>query len=507
MNLVAGAFLVPLSCAVLVLFAGRHHRIRRALALLALLVQGAIALVLLIHTASGRRAVLTVGGWPVELSITLVVDLTGAAMMVLTAGILVLATLYDLAETPRRDEHPLKLPLVLLLGAGLNLAYATGDLFNLYVAVELVVIVSYGLLSLQADDRTISNTLPYVVINLAGATVFLATVALGYALFGTLNFAEIAQRADGLRGDPRLIFFATALVAVFGIKAALFPWFYWLPNSYPALPAPIGAIFAATLTKLGLYGLFRLFGTVLPPEVGGLNPLLVGLAVVTMLGGALVAAARSRVRDLIALLLVSHVGLPVVALGLGTSGSIAAGLFYLWHDALVQAALFLATGLLLRIRQTDAWGTAAHPAEPPRWLAGLFLITALSAAGFPPSSGFWGKLLIVNEAVAAGRPLIVAAVLLTSLLTLGALLRAWHGCFWAPAPAGPRRASARPRGWPGAVAAAGTLAMGSVAYGLAAEFPARLARQAAAQLCDRDGYVRAVLGESRAGAKPEEAAP
>ncbi|HMP84095.1 MAG TPA: proton-conducting transporter membrane subunit, partial [Verrucomicrobiota bacterium] len=283
MNWPIALILLPLLTALGLLLAGRPSHGRRWFAAVSAALQLAIAVWLIVQAWPDETLVLTLGNWSARFGIVLVVDLLAALMLTLSTLIAFASILYGFAESSVRIEHPLRLPLVQFLVVGINLAFCTGDLFNLFVAFEVMLIASYALLTLEADNWDIKQAYPYVAVNLVGSTLFICAAGLAYRLFGTLNFAEIAMRAREMSGDPRVLALALLLLVVFGIKAGLFPLYYWLPNSYPTLSIPLAALYAGMLTKVGVYVLLRVFGTVLPHELHFPHQLLAWLAGITML--------------------------------------------------------------------------------------------------------------------------------------------------------------------------------------------------------------------------------
>jgi multicomponent Na+:H+ antiporter subunit D len=493
MNVLALAVTLPLLTALVGPFFGRRHRARRGLVGVSALAQFALHLGVAGHVLATGPMVLPAGGWPAPLGITLMADALAAALLVLTSLVILVALAHGFASTPAAREHPLRLPLVQFLAAGVNLAFLTADLFNLFVALEVVLISSYALLTFEADHRTVRATLPYVAVNIFGGIVFLAATGLAYAVFGTLNFADLAQRAAALAPDPRLTAWALLMLVALGLKTALVPLFFWLPNSYPVLPASLGAIFAGTLTKIGAYGLIRVFTLIVPPETPAVFPTIQVLAVVTILVGALGALARRSPRHVFAFLIIGQMGFVALALGLATERAVNAGVFHLLQEIPVAASLFLFAASAA-VRRAGARAEPRAVAAGAPWFAAAFFCQALALAGVPPLSGFWGKFGIVASATTAGAPLLIAGALTGSVLMLVALLRLWLRDFWSPPSRHAASAAAgdqpprRPVTW-----SAGVLTLGSLALGLGVAGSWRVAQAATASLLDRDAYIRLIL--------------
>lgn len=498
MNAVVLPFLLPLVTGLATLLWGRPSAARRWFLALAALVQLAVGISLLVANLSGRPLVLVAGGWAAHVGIALVADLLASIMVVLGAFTATAAVLFSFIETSRRVEHPLRLPLMQFMMAGINLAFLTGDLFNLFVAFEIMLIASYALLTLEADDWDIKQAYPYLAINLFGSVLFLGAAGLAYGLFGTLNFAGIIQQSAGMPGDPRLVLLALLLLVVFGTKAGLFPLFYWLPNSYPILPAPLAGLYSGMLTKVGVYVLLRLFATVLPHDLTAVHQWIAGLSGLTMVLAVLGAISREFIRGILSFHILSQIGFMTLAIGLFTPLSLAACIFYIIHHIIVKASLFLIGGTAVVLNRTDHLDRMGHLWRATPWLGIVFLLQALSLAGVPPLSGFWGKYVIIVEGLRTGALALVAAALLASLLTLFSMLKIWQAAFWAEPKHVPVRTD-DPR-WRPMLWIVGGMTVVSLTIGLGAEGVLRLAERTADQVLDRAGYAARVFEAGGKGA-------
>jgi multicomponent Na+:H+ antiporter subunit D len=492
MNWPIAPILLPLITAVLVLFQGRPGVARRWFVALSAAAQLAVAIYLTVETMTGRTLVLGLGAWSAKFGILLVVDLLSALMVTLSSLVALATILYGYAEASLTIEHPLRAPLTQFLVMGINLSFSTGDLFNLFVAFEVMLISSYALLTLEADDWDIKHAFPYVAINLFGSVLFISACGLTYALCGTLNFGELILRAAPLAEDFRLHLLALLLLVVFGIKAGLFPLYYWLPNSYPTLPIPSSALFAGMLTKVGVYVLLRIFGTVLPHELTFVHTLLAWLAGVTMLVAVLGAISRNFIRGILSFHILSQIGYMVLAIGFFTPLSIAACILYIIHHIVVKSSLFLIGGVASRLNGTDNLDRMGNLWKRTPWLGVLFLFQALSLAGLPPLSGFWGKYLIVVAGFQQQQYGLVLVSILAGILTLFSMLKIWNGSFWNQSDTVPVRI--HDRRWVGMTAVVAGLTCISLAIGLGAEAFVQIAAQAAERMLDQQGYAKTVLG-------------
>jgi multicomponent Na+:H+ antiporter subunit D len=492
MNVTLAILLLPLFTALFVLFWGRPGRGRRRVVAGSAVAQLGVALWLVRETWRGATFVSPLGNWPADVAIVLVVDLLSAIMLTLSTLTALSSILYGYAESSVRVEHPLRLPLVQFLILGINLAFCTGDLFNLFVAFEVMLISSYALMTLEADDWDIKEAFPYVAINLVGSILFICAAGLAYGLFGTLNFAGIALRARELGDDPRVLALALLLLVVFGIKAGLFPLYYWLPNSYPTLPIPLAALYAGLLTKVGVYVLIRVFGTVLPHDLHFAHQLMAWLAGLTMLLAVLGAISRNFIRGILSFHILSQIGFMVLAIGFFTPLSFAAAIFYITHHIVVKSSLFMIGGVATSYNRSDNLDKMGGLWEHAPWLGVLFLIQALSLAGVPPLSGFWGKYVILVVGFEQGEFVLVAAAIGASLLTLFSMLKIWNAAFWSASESVTVRLEDPRRVWMSSVI--GGLTVVSVGIGLGAELFMQIAIEAAERVLDVERYTGAVLG-------------
>lgn len=510
-NLAALPVIFPIIVALLCLLAPRPSTWRRILAVLA---TGGLfwhACWIVAHSMESGPLVLRVGGWMAPYGIVLVADTLAGVMLALSSFTALACALFGFAEAPARDEHPLRIPLLLFLLAGINLSFVTGDLFNLFVAFEVMLLSSYGLMTLESGARESRQALPYLTLNLVGSALFLAVAGYAYSLLGTLNFAEMAARSDALAGDYRLTLLGALMLLVFGLKAGLFPLYQWLPGSYSVMPSPMAAFYAGMLTKVGVYVLIRVFGTVLPPSMTELHTLIAWSAGLTMVVGVLGAVGQGRVQTILSYHIVSQIGFMALAIGLHSPFAFTAAIFYITHHIIVKAALFLVGGSVTRLNGTDELARTGGLWRAAPWLGIAFVLQAMSLAGLPPLSGFWGKFMIIQEGFTQGEWVLVALSLVASILTLMSMLKIWLGAFWKAAPADrPVVTTARTRLMTAVVVG---MACVSLCIGFGAEKFVRIAKHAADETLDRAGYIANVrasnetLYPSKTPGAPKAAAP
>ena len=429
--------LLPLlGAAAALLVGGRHPRVQRTLSILVLTAVLVVSVaLLLLADAEGAEAV-SVGGWPVPLGVVLVVDRLSALMLVVAAtvalGVLVFAVGQGAADGD--EETPISIfhPTFLILIAGVANAFLAGDLFNLYVGFEILLTASYVLLTLGGSAPRIRAGITYIVVSLLSSVLFLAAIGLVYAATGTINMAQLAVRLAELPEGTQLLLQSMLLIA-FSIKAAVFPLSAWLPDSYPTAPAPVTAVFAGLLTKVGVYAIIRTQTLLFPG--GALDTVLMWAALATMLIGILGAVAQTDIRRILSFTLVSHIGYMVFGISLASQAGLAGAIFYVVHHIAIQTTLFLVAGLVERQGGSTSVDRLGGLATASPLLAVLFFVPAMNLAGIPPLSGFIGKLGLLEAGIADGGWLpivLVAGGAVTSLLTLLAVSRVWNRAFWRP---------------------------------------------------------------------------
>lgn len=426
--LVALPVIVPLVGASLGVLTSPWRWAQRVISLLALSTNVVVGVILLADVDGDEMLVMQAGGWKVPLGITLAVDRLSAVMLVVSSLMLVSVMVYAIGQGAEESRYASFNPVYLVLAAGVSASFVTGDLFNLFVAFEMMLVASYVLLTLGGRPGQVRSGMSYVVISLVASTFFITALALIYAATGTVNMAELSQRipelSDGVRTG-----FSLLLILVFGIKAGLFPLFFWLPDSYPTAPGAITAVFAGLLTKVGVYAIIRTQTLLFPPDAQQGSFLLV-LAGLTMVVGVLGALAQDDLRRMLSFHIVSHIGYMIFGLALFTLAGIAGAVFYVVHHIVVKTALFLVAGLVERRAGSDRLSRIGGLVRSAPMIAVLFALPALSIAGLPPFSGFVGKFALVGSGIESDEWAIVAVSLLVSLLTMYVMVRIWSGVFW-----------------------------------------------------------------------------
>ncbi len=483
--------LVPLISAGLAVGFRHQTRLARAITLASMSFSLVYSSWLLWLVANAGIQVTQAGGWLAPFGITLVAD-AATAMMLALASLLMLATaLYSLASIERGYEHAFYYPLLLLLQLGVSGAFLTGDLFNLYVWFEVLLMASFGLITLGGSRAQLEGGLKYMVLNLLGSTAFLIGCGLIYGTVGTLNMAHIAERMATVQQPGILTAIACMFLFAFGGKAGIAPLFFWLPTSYHTPPVAVTAIFSGLMTKVGAYSLYRVLGLVMQNELRHLAPWIMLIAGVTMVIGVFGAMAQMNVRRILSFHIVSQIGYSIMGLGLASATGLAAGMLFTAHVMVVKMALFFLGGAAEQIYGTGDLKKMGGLARREPALAFFWFLGILSLAGIPPLSGFFGKLALLQAGVAQGAWLITLVAAGTSLLTFFSMLKIWNEVFWKKAYAD---LSKLPRVGLTLLMPGALLVLVSVAAGIGAAKVFDYSSLAGGQLFDQASYIAAVCG-------------
>ncbi len=485
---------LPLLGAGLSIMVGRSRAAQRVISLVVLTAVTGISIALAVVV--DREGIVTVqaGGWPAPIGISLVADRLSSIMLVLASLMLLAVLVYAIGQPGAERNHVGFQSVYLILSAGVAASFLTGDLFNLFVAFEMMLTASYVLITLGARRDQVRAGMTYVVISLIASALFLSALALIYTTTGTVNLADLSERMQDVPEGLRLAF-ALFLLAIFGIKAGLFPLFSWLPDSYPTAPSAVTAVFAGLLTKVGVYAIIRT-QTLLFPAQDRPQHLILWIAGATMLVGVLGAIAQADVKRILSFHIVSQIGYMIMGLGFFTVAGLAGAIFYVIHHIVVKTTLFLTGGLVEHIGGSGRLSRVGNMVRTAPVVALLFLVPALSLAGIPPLSGFVAKFALVSAGTEQHRWTIVAVSILVSLFTLFSMMKIWSGVFWSPAEEAPDVEPHAVGRWGGPLlmilptAALAVLSL-AIAFGAAPLYD--LAERAAADLLDPQRYVQAVL--------------
>lgn len=503
---VALPVLLPLLSGAISLLFWRSRPMQRFIAVAGNAALLVVSLWLFVATLSDGYITMQMGNWSAPFGITLVADMLSAVMVLLTGIIGLAMGIYSLATTGRRHEKFGYYPLMHLLLAGVMGAFLTGDIFNLYVWFEVMLVASFALLTLGGERAQMEGAIKYVTLNLLASVIFLTAVGLLYGTVGTLNMADIALRLDAAEHTGMVEVLAVMFMVAFGIKAAAFPLFFWLPASYHTPSVAVSALFAGLLTKVGVYSLFRVFTLMFDQTMGYLQDIMLWGAVFTMVTGVLGAAAQHEFRRILSFHIVSQIGYMILGLALYTPLAIAGGVFAIMHNIVVKTNLFLISGITHRLQGTYQLKKMGGLYRERPWLAVAFFISAFSLAGVPPLSGFFAKFVLVRAGLEAGAYVATGFALAVGLMTLYSMVKIWNEVFWKAlpednlvpstlTPVGDDGRLVKPSLWM-MYLPVGVLALMSLLIGLFAEPVMNVMTVIGDQLMTPSGYIEAVLGAS-----------
>ena len=502
--------LFSLLMGLLTLLLWRQKRAQELTNLIGSFLQMVIAFGVLYIVLNNGIQSLQIGGWEAPFGISFVAD-TFSSIMVVITGIMGFATaVYSLsymtnckvANNIFKGQFQFAYyPLLNIMFMGINGAFLTGDLFNMYVWFEVMLISSFVLLSLGGSRLQIEGTFKYVTINLIASAFFLVGVGLLYSMTGTLNMAHLAEIIPTIENQSMLTVVSLLFLICFGVKAAIFPLFFWLPASYHTPPISISAIFAGMLTKVGVYSLMRVFTLLFIGNIAYTHTIILWISGFTMVVGVLGAASQYDMRRILSFHIISQIGYMILGLAIYTPLAIAGGVFYIMHHIIVKANLFFVSGIANKLKGNYDVRKIGGLLNSYPLLAVLFLIPALSLAGMPPLSGFWSKFFVINAALLDHNYIISIVALAVGLLTLFSMMKIWNEAFWKDDP-NPQHYKKEKMAWvklfnkdyiymviPVAFLASITLAIGF--------FPEpffSIAERAASELMNPDIYINAVLG-------------
>lgn len=494
--------LLPLASAIAMLFFRRSVNMQRVIGFLSSFLLLSSSIWILGTVISGGMLTLQAGSWPAPFGITLAADLLSAVMIAVSAMIGMTTVIYSFGAIDPERERFFYYPLLQLLMMGINGAFLTGDVFNLYVWFEVMLISSFVLLVLGGTAVQLEGAIKYVTINLLSSSIFLAAAGILYGIAGTLNMADLARIVPKLEQKELLSVISILFMITFGVKAAVFPLFFWLPASYHTPPIPVSAIFSGLLTKVGVYALIRFFTTVFPHESGFINSMLLVASALTMFIGVLGAVAQYDMRKLLSFHIVSQIGYMMFGLAVHSPLAIAGSLFYIVHNIIAKTNLFYISGVVGRISGTYDLKKAGGIYARYPIIAGLFLVPALALAGIPPLSGFWAKFVIIRAGFEAGEYAVTGIALFVSLLTLFSMMKIWNEAFWKELP---QQQTENVRNSYTAMSMAGKamlispvimLGLLSILFGIFFEPVFSIAEAAAVQLLDPEAYITTILGSS-----------
>ncbi|WP_226583228.1 Na+/H+ antiporter subunit D [Halobacillus litoralis] len=492
-NLAVLPILLPLLAGIFAAFIHKKTTVVRTvskmLAVINLLVVGFV----FIKVKEQGSIVLEVGGWDAPFGIVLVGDLLSMTL-VLTTNIIAVASVFFAPQSlSEKEESYYFYSFFFLLITGVSGAFLTGDLFNLFVFFEVLLMASYGLIVLGNGKVQLRESIKYVLINLFSSMLFVTTIAFLYSVVGTVNMAQIAVRVQEVEQQGILTTIAILLFFVFATKAAVFPLYYWLPRPYISPNPVVSALFGALLTKVGIYSILRTFTLMFNQQVELTHTLFIYLAALTMIFGVIGALSTHNIKLIVAYNIIPAVGFMLMGIGIFTEVSISGTIYYLVHDMIIKGVLFLLAGAIAYVAGTSdlrKMGGLIHHYPVLGW---LMFLASLVLAGIPPFSGFIGKLQLIRGGVGEEQVMIIIVALISSLLILFSMIRIFIRGFWGektdiPFPERKRRGNLM------ALPAAALLTL-SVLLGVGAEWFFPTIESISQYLMDPEIYIDSVLKE------------
>ncbi|MBU1013257.1 MAG: Na+/H+ antiporter subunit D [Bacteroidetes bacterium] len=435
---------------------------------------------------------LNMGGWDAPFGIVLVVDYLSALMLMVSSLILVVVSIFAIRFLPDDIPLPRFYFFFFTLAMGMNGAFITGDVFNLYVWFEVMLISSFVLITMGRKKEQLEGGIKYLALNLVGSFLFLAGLGLLYGKTGTLNMAHIAEI---LKNDDQAMLMNTSVIlffVAFGIKAAVFPLFFWLPSSYHTPNITITSLFAGLLTKVGVYTLIRFFTLFFVHDQQFWHNLLLIVAGLTMVTGGMAAASYYETRRILSYHIISQIGYMIMGLGIFTPLAIAGAVFFTLHNMIAKTGAFLASGMIAKIKGTYHLKEVGGLYKQNPLLAVLFIVPAFALAGVPPLSGFFAKFMLIKAGIESESYIITTVALLTGLLTLYSMVKIWNEAFLKKQPENYENQESLKLNWADYVPLA-ILATASVLMGIFAATVFTYTMEAANQLIEPANYIETVL--------------
>lgn len=492
-NLITLPIIVPMLTAIICMFLhGRDIRLQRVVAGISAVSILGIGLYIFSRVMDGETIlVFTASGWAAPFGIVLAVDIFSAIMVTMVALVSLCCLSFAFVGLDKAREENYFYPCWFLIMMGINGSFVTGDIFNLYVMFEIMLMASYVLSVLGNSKGQLRESFKYLILNMISSTIFVIALAMLYGMTGTLNMADLAQKIATIEDQSLITVCAMIFLIVFGLKGAIFPLYFWLPRTYVEAPTPVAAMFGGVLTKVGVYAMVRVFTLIFVGNVSYTHMIILWISAFTMLLGVFAALSQMHFKRILSMHIISQVGYMVMGLGLFTPLSIAGTVFYLVHHMPVKTALFLFEGATEKVTGTSDLHKMGGLLSKYPWLGWGFFVTGLSLAGVPPLSGFVSKLVLMDAAVQADEIWIMVVALITGFFTLFSMTKIFFYVFWGEEKPLPPR----PQGFrywkylPGAF----VLLFVSITVGICAEPIMEVVLRASEQLMDPAQYIEAVM--------------
>ncbi len=484
--------IIPVIAGILLIFLRPYIKLQRWVSFLVMIVNAGIAVYLLNRIQTEGILRLDFGGWEPPYGILFVADSFSVILVLTTSIVTAICLLYAFSSVGKAIENMYFYSFVNFLIAGVNGSFLTGDLFNLYVCFEIMLLASYVLITLGGRKAQLSESVKYVVINVVSSWVFLIAIAYLYGTVGTLNLAHLSERIAESGQTPLLTVISIVFLTVFALKAGLLLYF-WLPGAYSVPATAVAALFGALLTKVGIYAMIRIFTLLFYHEPSVTHTLIGILAGLTLIGGSIGAIAYKDIRQIVAYNVIIAVGFILVGLAIGTQAALEGSIYYLIHDMIVKALLFLLAGTMIVVTGETRIDHMSGLIRNYPSLGWIFFIVMLSLAGIPPFSGFIGKVLIGQGAIETGSYILLALAFISSMFVLYSLLRIFLNSFWGETIISKEDKVPMKKGW---IIPCMLLSGGTIVLGLGVEAIAPYVLDAANTLMNPQLYIDAVLNRN-----------
>lgn len=434
-NYILAPVFIHLFSAILQLIAWRKTVSQRIISIVGSFMGVLLSAQLFAKVYQGGILTLNASNWDSPFGIVFVADLLSTTLVLITSIAALAVSIYSATGISRQRILYGYFPIFHFLVMGLNGAFLTGDIFNLYVWFEVIIISSFVLMTLGGRKTQLEGAVKYMAMNILASTFFLTGIAILYGITGSLNMADLAIRVNLIENQTLIGITSCFFLIGFGIKSAVFPLYYWLPSSYHTPPSAVAATFGGLLTKVGIYAMIRVFSLIFVPD-DFTKTLLIVLAVLTIITGSLGALIKRNIRRLFSYLIVCHIGFMIGGIGMFTKVALMGTVFYLIHDILVKTNMFLIAGLIRQMRGTmNMKSLGGIYAQYPK-ISLLIALVLFSLVGIPPLSGFWPKVYLFEASFNNQQYAFAAALILGSFVTLYTIAKMWSEAFWKEVPAG-----------------------------------------------------------------------
>jgi multicomponent Na+:H+ antiporter subunit D len=485
---------------IVLLFLWQNVKAQRMVSIIGSAIGLTISIVLFNQIWQSGTIAIQMGNWEAPFGITLVADTFAVTMVVLAHIVAFAVSLFSTKGIVASRVKFGYFPIMHFMIMGLSGAFLTGDIFNLYVWFEVIIISSFVLLTIGGKKAQIEGAVKYFTLNMLASIIFLTAIALLYGTTGTLNMAELATIIPEIEDKGLVKIIALIFFLAFGVKAGVFPMYVWLPAAYHTPPAAVSSLFGGLLTKLGVYAIIRVFTMVFP--IGLFTYEWIGIVgVLTIISGALGAFVQKDIVKVFSYLIICHIGFMIAGFSIGTQLALTGVLFYMFHDIIVKSNLFLVSGVLHRITGSTKLANMGGIMENKATLAILFAIPLFSLVGIPPLSGFWPKISLFGGAINAEKWYVLAALIFGSFMTLLVVAKVWLAVFSKPLPVSPPKKmfkyfdafnSGEQRIL---IMPIVLLAIVSLYFGLFAEHIQQLSERIADELINNQTYIETVFGQ------------